>query len=370
MLAWVLLGIRFDVKKERVEGVLGPDLDVVDVHCCFGVCYTVATRIIHKLQNPIDSEVTFMENWDLIIIGAGAAGLAAGIYGARSGLKTLLLDEKMAGGTAAEAPLVENYPGFPEIAGTELADKMTLHCKKAGAVIHDIEPVVSMDLKGETKKIKTNRAEYEATTVIIATGAHYNEIGVKGEKEFHGRGVSYCGVCDGPFFKGKHVLVVGGGNSACTTTLYLSGIVGELTLVHRREAFRAEEKLAKDVLSKANVNVLFNTEILEIKGDKVVNSVILSDVKTKQTRELPVAAVFVQVGESPNSSLALEVGVEAEEGGKSLKIDMHQRTNLSGVFAAGDVTNHPVKQVGTAVGQGITAALEAYSYIKRPYYRK
>ncbi|MCW4011009.1 MAG: FAD-dependent oxidoreductase [Candidatus Bathyarchaeota archaeon] len=311
-----------------------------------------------------------MENWDLIIIGAGAAGLAAGIYGARSGLKTLLLDERMAGGTAAEAPLVENYPGFPQIVGTELADKMTLHCKKAGAVIHDVEPVVSMDLKGETKKVKTARAEYEATAVIIATGAHYNEIGVKGEKEFHGRGVSYCGVCDGPFFKGKHVIVVGGGNSACTTTLYLAGIAGEITLVHRRGSFRAEEALAKDVLSKTNVKVLWNTAIQEIKGDKVVKAVVLSDVKTNETKELPVDAVFVQVGESPNSALALEAGLAPEEGGKSIKIDIHQRTNIPGVFAAGDVTNHPVRQVGTAVGQGITASLEAYSYIKRPYYRK
>ena len=175
-----------------------------------------------------------METWDLIIIGAGAAGSAAGIYGARSGLKTLLLDERIAGGTTAEAPLVENYPGFLQIVGTELAEKMTLHCKKTGAVMHDVESVVSMDLNGEQKKVKTNRAEYEAAAVIIATGAHYNEIGVKGEKEFHGRGVSYCGVCDGPFFKGKRVLVVGGGNSACITTLYLSGIAGEVFVVHRR----------------------------------------------------------------------------------------------------------------------------------------
>jgi thioredoxin reductase (NADPH) len=311
-----------------------------------------------------------MEKWDLIIVGAGAAGLAAGIYGARSGLRTLLLDERLAGGTAAEAPMVENYPGFPQILGTELAEKMTLHCKKTGAVIHDVEPVVSMDLEGDVKKVKTSRADYEATAVIIATGSHYNELGVKGEKEFHGRGVSYCGVCDGPFFKGKHVLVVGGGNSACTTTLYLGGIAGDVTVVHRRDAFRAEEALVKDVSSKANIKVYWNTEIQEIKGEKVVNSVVLFNVKTKETTELPVSAVFVQVGESPNSAPALEAGVEAEEGGKSIKIDMHQRTNLAGVFAAGDVTNHPVKQVGTAVGQGITAALEAYSYIKRPYYRK
>jgi thioredoxin reductase (NADPH) len=310
-----------------------------------------------------------MENWDLIIIGAGAAGLAAGIYGARSGLKTLLIEERMAGGTAAEAPLVENYPGFTQIAGTELAEKMTLHCKKTGAVIHDIESVVSLDLKGEKKRVKTTRAEYEASAVIIATGAHYNEIGVKGEKEFHGRGVSYCGVCDGPFFKGKRVVVVGGGNSACITTLYLSGIAGEVIVVHRREALRAEEVLVKDLLSKGNVKIYWNTTIQEIKGDKVVNAVMLSDLKTNEVTEVPVSAVFVQVGESPNSAQALAAGVAPEEGG-SIKIDIRQQTSLPGVFAAGDVTNHPVKQIGSAVGQGITAALEAYSYIRRPYYRK
>lgn len=311
-----------------------------------------------------------METWDLIIVGAGAAGLAAGIYGARSGLKTLILEERMAGGTTSEAPLVENYPGFPQILGTELADKMTLHCKKTGAVIHDIEAVTSMQLQGEKKIIKTTRGDYEATAIIIATGAHYKEIGVKGEKEFHGRGVSYCGVCDGPFFKGKNVLVVGGGNSAVITTLYLSGIAGKVTVVHRKPTFRAEEALVKDATSKPNVAVLWNNEIKEIKGEKTVKSVLLSNMGTQELREMPVDAVFVQVGEEPNSTVALEAGVQPEEGGCAIKIDMRQRTNIPGVFAAGDVTNYPVRQVGTAVGQGITSALEAYSYIRRPYYRK
>ena len=151
-----------------------------------------------------------METWDLIIIGAGAAGLAAGIYGSRSGLKTLILDEKLAGGTTADAPIVENYPGFPFVTGAELADKKVSHAKKTGAIIHELETVLSLDLKGEKKIVKTSRAEYEAPAIIIASGAHYREADVKGEKEFRGRGVSYCGVCDGPFFKGKRVLVIGG----------------------------------------------------------------------------------------------------------------------------------------------------------------
>jgi thioredoxin reductase (NADPH) len=310
-----------------------------------------------------------MENWELIIIGAGAAGLAAGIYGARSGLKTMIIEEKMAGGTTSDAPVVENYPGFSQINGGELAEKMTLHCRKTGVVIHELETVTGLELQGDRKIVKTSKGTYEASAVIIATGSHYREIGVAGEKEFRGRGVSYCGVCDGPLFKGKRVLVVGGGNSAAITTLYLSGIVAEVKVAHRRDAFRAEEAYVKDIASKKNVQVFWNTEVREIKGEKIINKVVLFDNKAGETKELAVDAVFVQVGEAPNSQIARESGVEVNEHGY-VKIDMFQRTNVPGVYAAGDVTNHPVKQVGTAVGQGITAALEAYGYVRRPYYRK
>ena len=310
-----------------------------------------------------------MEQWDLIIIGAGAAGLAAGIYAARSGLKTLIIDEKMAGGTAADAPIMENYPGFPQISGAELSEKMVLHCRKTGATIRELETVIALDLKGEKKTVKTARSTYEAAAIIIASGAHYREIGVKGEKEFRGKGVSYCGVCDGPFFKNKRVLVVGGGNAALATALYLSGIAAEVTVAHRRDAFRADEALVKDAASRKNIKALLSTEIREITGEKVVNKVVLFDSKAGETKELAVDGVFVQVGEAPNSQIAREAGVEVDEHG-CIKIDMFQRTSVAGVYAAGDVTNHPVKQVGTAVGQGITAALEAYSCIRRPYYRR
>jgi thioredoxin reductase (NADPH) len=310
-----------------------------------------------------------MESWELIIIGAGSGGLAAGIYGARSGLKTLVIDEKLAGGTAADAPVVENYPGFPQITGGELAQNMTLHCKKTGATIHEIETVTALELKGEKKIVKTTRAEYEAKAIIIATGSHYREIGVKGEKEFRGKGVSYCGVCDGPFFKGKRVLVIGGGNSAATTTLYLSGIAAEVVVTHRRDAFRAEEALVKDIASKENVKIFWNTEVKEIKGEKFVNKVVVHHTKEGETKEIAVDAVFVQIGEAPNSQIAREAGLDVDEHGY-IKTDLFQRTNVAGVYAAGDVTTHPVKQVGTAVGQGITAALEAYGYIRRPYYRR
>jgi thioredoxin reductase (NADPH) len=334
---------------------------------------TGSLRIIHKQPQPNyfqpQKSCLRMEQWDIVIIGAGPAGLAAGIYAARSGLKTLILEEKMAGGTAADAPNIENYPGFSQTSGADLSERMVQHCRAAGATIRELEPVTGLDIKGEKKLVKTAGSTYEAAAVIIASGAHYRELGVKGETEFRGRGVSYCGVCDGPFFRNKRVLVVGGGNSALATALYLSGIVAEVTVVHRRDAFRAEEALVKDVASRENIKTFLGTEILEIKGEKIVNKVLLSVSKAGGTEELAVDGVFVQVGEVPNSQVAQEAGVEVDEHGH-IKIDIFQRTSVAGVYAAGDVTNHPVKQVGAATGQGITAALEAYSWIRRPYYRR
>jgi thioredoxin reductase (NADPH) len=327
-------------------------------------------RIIDMRHPQYESLRSFrMEDLELVIIGAGAAGLTAGIYSVRSGLKTIVLEEKLAGGTAADAPIVENYPGFPSVTGTELAQKMVAHAKSAGVILNELEAVVSLDLKSEKKRVQTLKAVYEAKAVLVATGSHYRQLGVPGESEFRGRGVSYCGICDGPFFRGKSVLVVGGGNSAAMTTLYLSGIAAETKIVHRREAFRCEEALTQSLQNTKNVEILWNTEIKEIRGDKVVQKVVLLDKKTGETRELPVNGVFVQVGEDPNSKIVKDAGVTLDEDDYIIT-DALQRTNLEGVYAAGDVTNHPIKQVGTAVGQGITAALEAYGFIRRPYYQK
>lgn len=310
-----------------------------------------------------------MESYDLIIVGAGAAGLSAGIYGVRSGLKTIVLEEKLAGGTTGDAPWVENYPGFQNISGTELAQKMVAHAKSAGVKISEFEKVVKMDLKDERKVVETDKGTYEARVVIIASGSEYRHLGVPGEKELRGRGVSYCGLCDGPFFKNKRVLVVGGGNSALMTALYLAHIGSDVKVAHRREAFRAEEALIQALKSAENIEVLWNSEIKEILGDKMVRGVRVFNNKTGENRELPFDGVFIQVGETPNSEAAKEAGVSVNENNYVI-IDGLQHTNLEGVYAAGDVTNHPVKQIGTAVGQGITAAIEAFVYVRRPYHRK
>ncbi len=310
-----------------------------------------------------------MESWDLIIIGAGPAGLTAGIYGARSGLKTLVLEEKTPGGAAAETPLVENYPGFSGgISGRDLVDKMTEHCRKAGAEIRQLERFIELNVKDERRIVKTDRATYSASAVIIASGCHYRELGVPGEKELRGRGVSYCTLCDGPFFKGKKVIVIGGGNAAIVSAIHLANLTSDVKLAHRRSQLRAEEALVKD-LHAQKVNVLWNTELKEIRGDVKVKGVVLVNSKTGETREMDVDGVFVQVGEVPNSQIAKEAGVEVDKDGYII-VDSRQRTNLSGVYAAGDVTTSPVKQMGTAVGQAIIAATEAFGYTKQPYYYK
>ncbi|MCJ7469611.1 thioredoxin-disulfide reductase, partial [Candidatus Bathyarchaeota archaeon] len=305
-----------------------------------------------------------MADWELIIIGGGPAGLAAGIYGVRSGLKTLVLEEKIAGGTAVDAPIIENYPGFPSISGFDLAQKMVDHAKNLGISIHEFEAVTKLDFKGQEKIVTTDKGAYSATALIIASGSHYRELGVPGEKEYRGRGVSYCGLCDGPLFKNKRILVVGGGNSALITTLYLAGLAAEVQIAHRRDSFRAEEALVRAIEKKDNVKILWNTEIREIKGEKLVNKAVLLNSKTQITQELQVDGVFVQVGEDPNSQLAKEASVAVDEDSYII-VDMLQKTSVPGVYAAGDVTSHPVKQVGTAVGQGITAATQAYGYIRR-----
>jgi thioredoxin reductase (NADPH) len=309
-----------------------------------------------------------MEKQDIIIIGAGAAGLTAGIYAARSGLKTLILEKQMPGGATVESPWIENYPGFISITGQELIDKMVAHAAKFGVRINQLEPVTELDVSGEKRIVKTGKTTYEASAIIITTGCHHRELGVPGEKQFSGRGVSYCALCDGAFFKGKKVVVVGGGNNAATSAQILAHLASNVKLVHRRDQLRAEEIILED-LRKSNVEFLWNTEVKEIKGDNIVKSIVVSDNKTGEKKELEVSGVFVQVGEVPNSEFAKNAGIQVDKEGYII-VDSQQRTNVPGVYAAGDVTINPVKQIGTAVGQAIVAVVDAFGYIRRPYYYK
>jgi thioredoxin reductase (NADPH) len=305
--------------------------------------------------------------YDVIIIGAGPAGLTAGIYSARNGLKTLILEEKTPGGLAAEASLIENYPGFIEgISGFDLVNRMVEQAKKFEVQINDLERGIKLNLLGKKKIVKTEKNSYTTSAVIISSGCHYKHLNVVGEETFSGKGVSYCSVCDGPLFRGRRLIVVGGGNSAAMSALYLSDLASDVKLIHRRGILRAEDAVIKD-LKRRGVKVILNTEIDEIKGEQIVNCVVLFNNKTGKTVKVLVDGIFIHVGEAPNSQIAKEAGVDIDREGFII-VDAKQRTNIDGVYAIGDVTNCAVKQIGTAVGQAIIAALEVFGFLKRPYY--
>jgi thioredoxin reductase (NADPH) len=309
-----------------------------------------------------------MEDWDLIIVGAGPAGLTAGIYAGRAGLKTLLLEEKMAGGQVVNTPLIENYPGFESVAGFELVGLMAEQCRKSGSKINEVEKVNSASVKQEAFLVETDKASYASKSLIFATGAYHRLLDVPGEAKYQGRGVSYCALCDGAFFKGKQVMVVGGGNSAAASARYLANVVDSVKLVHRRDRLRAE-RAYMEALKDMKVEFLWNSEVLEIRGDGAVQSVSVRNLRTGQVEEIKVDGVFIQVGEVPNSEIAKFAGVKLDEKGYII-VGLNQETNIRGIYAAGDVANRPVKQIGTAVGEAIVAATEAYGNIKRPYYYK
>lgn len=306
------------------------------------------------------------ERYDLTIVGAGPAGLSASIHGARMGLKTLVLGEVL-GGMAAENALIENYPGFAQISGFELSMKMREQADRYGAVIRYPERVEALSLEGIKKEVKTGQMSFSSKAVIVATGCTHRKLGVPGEEKFRGRGVSYCAACDGPLFKGKRVMVVGGGNSAVTETLYLTGVAGKVYLVHRRDDLRADAVLKKRVL-ESDVEILWKSQVRSIEGDDVVRHVRVLDGEAGRERIVDVDAVFASIGEVPQSELAAKAGVETDSEGY-IHVNRRQETNIEGVYAVGDVAGG-VRQIGTAVGEGITAAVNAYLYIVGGWYGK
>jgi len=300
--------------------------------------------------------------YDLIIMGAGPAGISAGIYARRRELETLVLEKASVGGQILLTNEIENWPGFESISGSELAKRMESHARKLG-VEFKAEEVIGMNLKEEMKTITTREKEYQTKAVIIATGGQHRKLGIKGEGEFAGKGVSYCAICDGPFFKDKTIAVVGGGNAAAEDALYLSELASKTYLIHRKGSLRAEEAVQKK-LKERGVESILNTEIEEILGDKFVTSI---KIKTdKEERILPVDGVFVAIGIVPSTTMAKGAGIELDEK-DYIKVNRNQETNIPGVFAAGDITGG-VMQISTAVGEGCVAALSAYKYIKNPYW--
>jgi thioredoxin reductase (NADPH) len=291
-------------------------------------------------------------SYELIVIGGGPAGLSAGIYGARNGLKTVILEKTIAGGRVGEAPLVENYPGLEAIGGMELVEK-------------EFETVKDVKV-GANFLVRTDKGEYSTKALIIATGATHRKLGVKGEAELLGKGVSYCATCDGFLFKGKRVAVVGGGNAAVMYAIHLDSLGCDVTLIHRRGELRAGDYLQKKL--EGRVHILLNSVVEEIIGDNFVEGIRVHDMKEKTKKDLEVAGVFVSVGEDPNSELAAKIGVSLDEKGYIIT-DKTQRTNIPRVYAAGDATSG-VKQIVVACSGGAVAALSAFEDIKTPYWAK
>ena len=305
-------------------------------------------------------------DYDLVIVGGGPAGICAGIYAIRRGVKTLIIEKGLVGGQIILAPEIGNYPGFENISGSELAARMEAHARESGVDFISSE-VLRIEVSGDVKKVSTSDNVYDAKAVIIASGAVHRHLDVAGEEEFSGKGVSYCATCDGPLFKGKTVAVIGGGNHACEDAGYLADVAEKVYLIHRRDEFRAEE-CRVDFIGGKGVEFIFDSKVVEFRGDKTLTRVKLENVKTKKVSELPVDGVFVSIGVVPLHALAGEMGVIVDDMGY-IQVDERQMTNIEGVFAAGDVTGG-IMQISTAVGEGCTASLSAYEYIKRPYWGK
>ncbi len=298
--------------------------------------------------------------YDFVVIGAGAAGLTASQYGARSGLDTLLIDSSDAGGQALNIFTLENFPGFfPAVPGSTFIKNMQEQAQSFGAEIAQAR-VVAIDKIKNQFVIETDKGKINAYTVLIATGAEHRKLGCKGEKEFNGRGVSYCATCDGPFFRGGKIIVVGGGDSACEEAFYLSSLSENVTLVHRRNELRAQKAIQHKIQKNKNINVRYNTQVVEIKGDKKVQSVVLEDSSTHKKEEVECDAVFIFVGMNPRTDL---VNMLRKDEGGYLITNYKMETAVSGIYAAGDVRAKPFRQLITAASDGAIAAHQAHEYV-------
>ena len=303
-----------------------------------------------------------MNKYDIIIIGAGPGGLTAGIYAGRQGTKNLIIDRDLAGGIGREVPEMENYPGFDNISGLELIEKMKQQAIK-NTELHEMEEVTDIIKTDDDYRftVKTNKDEYKSKTVILATGSSHRHLNAKGEEEFKGKGVSYCATCDGFFFAGRDIIMVGGGNSALQEALYLKNLGANVTLVHRRDEFRAQKHL-QDKVKEENINIIYDSVVEEIKGDMLVESVVLKNTKTNELKEMPINGIFISVGYIPHTELAVKLGINLDESGHIL-IDKEQKTNIDYVYAIGDVCVG-LKQWVVACGEGAVAAASAFNDIK------
>jgi len=300
-----------------------------------------------------------MQIYDLIIIGAGPAGITASVYAARKKLNFLVISLDIGGQTAWSGD-IENYTGYQFITGPELASKFEEHLRKYGIVLKENEEVLKLNKSGEVISIKTNKAEYQARSAIIASGKKSKELGVPGEKEFKNHGLTYCATCDGPLFAGKSVCVIGGGNSALDAVLQLMKIAKQVYVINNTDSLGGDAIMRQKVEASGNVTILNNSRVLSVFGDKFVSAIKIKD--SAGLKELAVQGVFVEIGLIPNVAFAGEV--EKNER-KEIKIDSRNQTNIPGIFAAGDVTDVQEKQIIIAAGEGSKAALSVFRYLAR-----
>ena len=308
---------------------------------------------------------------DMVIIGAGPAGLTAGIYAVRAGLKAVVLEKHIAGGQVALTPIVENYPGFASVPGKQLMDIMSEHAREY-VPVHEGESVEAVEpgdiSKNEPIIVTTSRGTYSAKSIILCMGATYRKLGAVGEDTYFGRGINYCASCDGYLYKGKSVAIIGGGNTALTDALHLKNLGVNVTIIHRRDTFRAQKPL-QDSVDHENIPILWNTVVEEIQGDgKRVSNLKIRNLMTRAVSDLPVDGAFVAIGQEPSNSLAKALSVELKEDG-FVKVGSDMRTNVPRIYAAGDITGG-LQQIVTAIGEGSIAAMSAFEDISHPYWKE
>lgn len=300
--------------------------------------------------------------YDVVVIGAGPGGMTAALYAARSNLKTLILERGVPGGQLINTADVENYTGFSSIKGPDLAVDMYEQVMKFG-VDYQFGSVEGITDLGEFKEVSTGDKVYKTRTVIIATGAEHRKLHVNGETELAGRGVSYCAVCDGAFFKDEPIVVIGGGDSAVEEGTYLTQFADEVTIIHRRDKLRAQKILQNRAFENKKVNFIWDSVVEEIDGTDQVEAVRIRNVKTNEITTVPTTGVFIYVGIIPNTEAFRDLGITDEEGW--IITDETMETSVPGIFAIGDVRQTVLRQIATAVGDGAIAGDYAYKYIEK-----
>ena len=297
--------------------------------------------------------------YDVIIIGAGPAGLTAGIYTSRRGMKSLIISKGFSN-QVTSTNKIHNYPGYLEIKGFELIQKMEEQARNSGAEII-LEEVEEIREKGKNFIVKSSQNEYECKTLILAFGKTPRSLNVPMEKEFTGRGISYCVTCDGPLFKDKIVAIVGGGNSALDAVSYMAEIAKKVYLIHRRDEFRGFESMVAEVKKHKNVEFILNSVVVEFKGDKFLKALIVENVNNKKRKELQINGCFIEIGSEVKTDFIK--GLVKTDKNNHIIINNNCETSHPGIFAAGDVTNTPFKQIIVAAGEGAKAGLNAYNYL-------